>query len=61
MSAHFSFEVVNAFDYDELRPGYAPQVVASVAERGGLVPGSLVVDLAAGTGQLSATVRAPWC
>jgi SAM-dependent methyltransferase len=53
MSAHFSFEFVNAFDYDELRPGYAPRAVACVAERGGLVPGSLVVDLAAGTGQLS--------
>jgi SAM-dependent methyltransferase len=53
MSARFSFEVVNAIDYEELRPGYAPDAVAWVAERGGLAPGSLVVDLAAGTGQLS--------
>jgi ubiquinone/menaquinone biosynthesis C-methylase UbiE len=53
MSAHFSFEVVNALDYDELRPDYAADGVAWVAERGGLAPGSVVVDLAAGTGQLS--------
>ena len=51
--SHFSFEVVNALDYDELRPDYAPQAVAWVVERGGLAAGSLVVDLAAGTGQLS--------
>jgi SAM-dependent methyltransferase len=49
----FSFEVVDAFDYDELRPEYAPEAVAWVAERGGIVPGSSVVDLAAGTGRLS--------
>jgi SAM-dependent methyltransferase len=49
----FSFESVNATDYDELRPTYAPAAVGWVAERGGLQPGSLVVDLAAGTGQLS--------
>jgi SAM-dependent methyltransferase len=53
MLAPFSFEVVNALDYDELRPDYAPQAVAWVVERGGLAAGSLVVDLAAGTGQLS--------
>jgi SAM-dependent methyltransferase len=53
MSAHFSFEVVNADDYDELRTDYTPDAVAWVAERGGLGPGSMVVDLAAGTGQLS--------
>lgn len=53
MSAHFSFEFVSALDYDELRPDYAPDAVAWVAERGRLAPGSLVVDLAAGTGQLS--------
>ena len=53
MFAPFSFEAVNAFDYDELRPDYAPQAVAWVVERGGLATGSLVVDLAAGTGQLS--------
>jgi SAM-dependent methyltransferase len=49
----FSFESVNATDYDELRPTYAPAAVGWVAERASLRPGSLVVDLAAGTGQLS--------
>ena len=34
-------------------PDYAPDAVAWVAERGRLAPGSIVVDLAAGTGQLS--------
>jgi SAM-dependent methyltransferase len=53
MSPHFSFELVNALDYDELRPGYAPDAVAWVAERGRLAPGLIVIDLAAGTGQLS--------
>jgi SAM-dependent methyltransferase len=49
----FSFEVIDASDYEELRPGYAPEAAAWVAERGGIVAGSLVVDLAAGTGLLS--------
>ena len=49
----FSFEQVNATDYDELRPTYAPEAIRWVAERARLEPGSLVVDLAAGTGQLS--------
>ncbi|HEY3263928.1 MAG TPA: class I SAM-dependent methyltransferase [Actinomycetota bacterium] len=49
----FSFENVDATDYDELRPTYAPEAVRWVAERARLEPGSLVVDLAAGTGQLS--------
>ncbi len=53
MSSRFSFEVVNARDYDELRPSYGPEAVAWVAERGSLPRGSSVVDLAAGTGQLS--------
>jgi SAM-dependent methyltransferase len=53
VSERFSFEAVDAVDYEELRPGYAPEAVAWVAERGGLVPGSLIVDLAAGTGLLS--------
>lgn len=53
MSSRFSFEVVNAFDYDELRPSYAPEAVAWVAKRASLHAGSVVVDLAAGTGQLS--------
>jgi SAM-dependent methyltransferase len=51
--AGFNFEVVDALDYDELRPSYAPEAVAWVAERGSLRHGSTVVDLAAGTGQLS--------
>jgi SAM-dependent methyltransferase len=49
----FSFESVDATDYDELRPTYAPAAVSWVAERGRWEPGSLVVDLAAGTGQLA--------
>jgi SAM-dependent methyltransferase len=49
----FSFENVDATDYDELRPTYAPEAIRWVAERALLEPGSLVVDLAAGTGQLS--------
>jgi SAM-dependent methyltransferase len=53
MSERFSFEVVDAIDYDELRPEYAPEAVAWVAERCGIDPGSRVVDLAAGTGRLS--------
>lgn len=53
MGTGFSFEVVNALDYDELRPSYAPEAVAWVAEGGSLRGGSVVVDLAAGTGQLS--------
>jgi SAM-dependent methyltransferase len=49
----FSFESVNATDYDELRPTYAPEAIRWVAERARLEPGTLVIDLAAGTGQLS--------
>jgi SAM-dependent methyltransferase len=49
----FSFESVNATDYDELRPTYAPEAIRWVSERARLGPGTLVVDLAAGTGQLS--------
>jgi SAM-dependent methyltransferase len=53
MMTRFNFEVVDASDYDELRPEYAPEAVAWVAERGRISPGSRVVDLAAGTGRLS--------
>ncbi len=53
MPPGFSFEVVNALDYEELRPSYAPEAVARVAQHGSLGEGSVVVDLAAGTGQLS--------
>jgi SAM-dependent methyltransferase len=53
VSERFNFEVVDALDYDELRPEYAPEAVAWVAERCGIGPGSRLVDLAAGTGRLS--------
>jgi SAM-dependent methyltransferase len=53
VSERFSFEVVDALHYDELRPEYAPEAVAWVAQRCGLGTGSNVVDLAAGTGRLS--------
>lgn len=49
----FSFESVDALDYDELRPSYAPEAVAWVTERAGLDANAVVVDLAAGTGQLA--------
>jgi SAM-dependent methyltransferase len=49
----FSFESVDATDYDELRPTYAQEAVRWVAERGRWGPDSLVVDLATGTGQLA--------
>jgi SAM-dependent methyltransferase len=53
VSDRFDFEVVDAIAYDELRPGYAREAVEWVVRSGRLVRGSLVVDLAAGTGQLS--------
>src|SRR5262245_53923231 len=49
----FDFRAVDARDYDELRPTYAPEAIDWVAGRAGLEPGSTVVDLAAGTGQLA--------
>jgi SAM-dependent methyltransferase len=49
----FTFELVNAEDYDALRPHYAREAVAWVAERARLGENSLVIDLGAGTGQLS--------
>jgi SAM-dependent methyltransferase len=53
VNERFRFEAVDAVDYEDLRPGYAADAVAWVVERGALDRGSLVVDLAAGTGQLS--------
>jgi len=53
VTERFSFEVVDALDYDELRSEYAPEAVSWVAERCGIGLGSSVVDLAAGTGRLS--------
>jgi SAM-dependent methyltransferase len=53
MAGRFSFEVVDASDYDSLRPDYAWDAIDMVVSRGTLGPTSVVVDLAAGTGQLS--------
>jgi SAM-dependent methyltransferase len=53
VTGRFSFEAVSAVDYDALRPSYALEAAAWVARRGSLRGGSIVVDLAAGTGQLS--------
>ncbi|HEX5938288.1 MAG TPA: class I SAM-dependent methyltransferase [Actinomycetota bacterium] len=53
MTGSFNFEIVDAVDYEELRPGYAPEAVAWVVEQGRLRRESVVLDLAAGTGQLS--------
>jgi SAM-dependent methyltransferase len=39
--------------YERARPGYAPEAVTFLAERLGLGPGRVVVDLAAGTGKLA--------
>lgn len=49
----FSFESVNARDYDRLRPDYASEAVRWVADRAAIGAGALVVDLAAGTGRLA--------
>jgi SAM-dependent methyltransferase len=49
----FSFEAVDALDYEELRPGYASEAVRWVVERAGVDGDAIVVDLAAGTGHLS--------
>ena len=57
----FDFEAVDARDYDELRPPYAPAAVAWVAERARLGPGSTVIDLASGTGQLAGAFAALGC
>ena len=48
MGTGFSFEIVDARDYDELRPGYAREALAWILERGEVPPASPVVDLAAG-------------
>jgi SAM-dependent methyltransferase len=39
--------------YERARPGYAPEAVAALVERLDLGSGSVVVDLAAGTGKLA--------
>ena len=53
MAGRFSFEVVDASDYDDLRPDYAWESIDMIVSRGALGPGAVVIDLAAGTGQLS--------
>ena len=53
MGSGFSFEVVDARDYDDLRPGYAPDALRWVVERGGVPPNGRIIDLAAGTGQVT--------
>jgi SAM-dependent methyltransferase len=53
MAGRFSFEVVDAAAYDDLRPDYAWEAIDMVVSRASLDPTSVVVDLAAGTGQLS--------
>src|SRR5690348_7867668 len=40
--------------YDRARPGYPPDAVAWLTEKIGIRPGRRVVDLAAGTGKLTA-------
>jgi hypothetical protein len=50
MAGRFSFEVVDASDYDDLRPDYAWESIDMVVSRGALGPGAVVIDLAAGTG-----------
>jgi SAM-dependent methyltransferase len=57
----FDFEVVDAVDYDELRPSYSPAAIRWVAERARLQRGSTVVDLAAGTGQLARAFASLGC
>jgi SAM-dependent methyltransferase len=61
MTERFSFEVVDAVDYEELRPGYAPEAVSWALDVGGLEPASKVIDLAAGTGQLSRLLLGRGC
>jgi SAM-dependent methyltransferase len=39
--------------YERARPGYPPAVVEWIGQHAGLGPGSVVVDLAAGTGKLT--------
>lgn len=52
MAGRSSFEGIDASDYDALRPDYAWDAIDMVISRGALDATS-IVDLAAGTGQLS--------
>src|SRR6185503_19108595 len=49
----FRFTRVSAEDYERFRPEYAPETGAWLAERTGIGPESVVVDLGAGTGKLT--------
>jgi ubiquinone/menaquinone biosynthesis C-methylase UbiE len=44
--------------YERARPGYPPAAVALIVERAGIVEGTRVLDLAAGTGKLSRPLAA---
>jgi SAM-dependent methyltransferase len=39
--------------YDDVRPGYPPELVATACDRGGLKAGSRVLELGCGTGKLT--------
>ena len=47
------FDIVDAEDYEALRPGYPAESAAWLADRAGLGPGAIVADVAAGTGKLT--------
>jgi SAM-dependent methyltransferase len=44
--------------YDEVRPGYPPALVDAAIERGGLGPGSRVLEVGCGTGKLTESLVA---
>jgi SAM-dependent methyltransferase len=49
----FRFTEVDADDYERLRPEYAPEAGAWLAERTGVGQNSMAVDVGAGTGKLT--------
>lgn len=60
---HFSDEQRLAFGrvaelYDRARPSYPAAAIDALLEYGGLVPGSRVVDVGAGTGQATELLAA---
>jgi SAM-dependent methyltransferase len=54
----FSFDAVNVYDYEQLRPSYAREAVEWFLGRATLRPGGRVLDLAAGTGKLTRELHA---
>ena len=56
-SAGFEAE---AAAYDRARPSYPPDAVAWLTANLGIGPGRRVVDLAAGTGKLTALIAGRW-